>query len=79
MLPTSARVAQEVYEPLIGIQYPMGQWHIGTGSIREKGAMSTGLRFVQWVHHDTREVARVDVRDEFIAPSSHLVSLFSAG
>ena len=32
MLPTSARVAQEVYEPLIGIQYPMlcslknGRW-----------------------------------------------------
>ena len=25
MLPTSARVAQEVYEPLIGIQYPMLQ------------------------------------------------------
>ena len=42
MLPTSARVAQEVYEPLIGIQYPMlcglknGQWHIGTGSIRKQ-------------------------------------------
>ena len=41
MLPTSARVAQEVYEPLIGIQYPMlcscknGRWQIGTGSIRE--------------------------------------------
>ena len=28
MLPTSARVAQEVYEPLIGIQYPM---LVGTG------------------------------------------------
>ena len=58
LLPTSARVAQEVYEPLIGIQYPMlcgpknGQWHIGTVSIREQGAMATGLRFVNWVHHD---------------------------
>ena len=41
MLPTSARVAQEVYEPLIGIQYPMlcsrlgHTWQIGTTSIRE--------------------------------------------
>ena len=38
---SGARVAQEVYEPLIGIQYPMlcscknGRWQIGTGSIRE--------------------------------------------
>ena len=38
MLPTSARVAQEVCEPLIGIQYPMlcgfknGLWHIGRTS-----------------------------------------------
>ena len=36
MLPTSARVAQEVYEPLIGVHYPMlcnvknGNWQIGT-------------------------------------------------
>ena len=42
MLPTSARVAQEVYEPLIGIQYPMlcsrmgDTWQIGTTSIREE-------------------------------------------
>ena len=53
MLPTSARMAQEVYEPLIGIQCPMlcslknGQWHIGTGSIRKHEANTTGLRFVQ--------------------------------
>ena len=66
MLPTSARVAQEVYEPLIGIQYPMlcgpknGQWHIGTASIREKGAMATGLRFVNWVHHDHRDETRAE-------------------
>ena len=39
MLPTSARVAQEVYEPLIGIQYPMlcsrmgDTWQVGTTSI----------------------------------------------
>ena len=41
MLPTSARIAQEVYEPLIGIQYPMlrsrmgDTWQIGSTSIRE--------------------------------------------
>ena len=41
MLPTSARVAQEVYEPLLGIQYPMlcsrlgDTWQTGTTSIRE--------------------------------------------
>ena len=73
MLPTSARVAQEVYEPLIGIQYPMlcglkkGQWHIGTGSIRKHEARTTGLRFVQWVHHDTREAARDDPPPEATA------------
>ena len=66
MLPTSARVAQEVYEPLIGIQYPMlcscknEQWHIGTASIRESEEKPTGLRFVQWIHHDPREAARAD-------------------
>ena len=41
MLPTSARVAQEVYEPLIEIQHPMlcsrmeDTWQIGTTSIQE--------------------------------------------
>ena len=64
MLPTSARVAQEVYEPLIGIQYPMlcsvknGSWQKGTVSIREEGQLATGFRFVNWVHHDPREEAR---------------------
>ena len=29
MLPTSARVAQEVHEPLIGIQYPMLRSRMG--------------------------------------------------
>ena len=73
MLPTSARVAQEVYEPLIGIQYPMlcglknGQWHIGTGSIRKHEARTTGLRFVQWMHHDTQEAARADPPPEATA------------
>ena len=56
MLPTSARVAQEVYEPLIGIHYPMlctvknGNWQIGTGSIRAEDQLATGFRFVNWVH-----------------------------
>ena len=66
MLPTSARVAQEVYEPLIGIQYPMlcscknGRWQIGTGSIRLNEQKPTGLRFVQWIHQDPREATRAD-------------------
>ena len=56
MLPTSARVAQEVYEPLIGIHYPMlcnvknRNWQIGTGSIRAEACLATGFRFVNWVH-----------------------------
>ena len=56
MLPTSARVAQEVYEPLIGIHYPMlctvknSSWHIGTASIRANECLATGFRFVHWVH-----------------------------
>ena len=56
MLPTSARVAQEVYEPLIGIQYPMlcsrmgDTWQIGTTSIREDRKIASGLRFVHWCH-----------------------------
>ena len=56
MLPTSARVAQEVYEPLIGIHYPMlcnvknSNWQIGTGSIRAEARLATGFRFVNWVH-----------------------------
>ena len=56
MLPTSARVAQEVYEPLIGIHYPMlcnvknGTWQTGTSSIRAEDQLATGFRFVNWVH-----------------------------
>ena len=56
MLPTSARVAQEVYEPLIGIHYPMlcsvknCSWQIGTVSIRAEDRLATGFRFVNWVH-----------------------------
>ena len=56
MLPTSARVAQEVYEPLIGIQNPMlcsrmgDTWQRGTTSIREDQWIATGLRFVHWCH-----------------------------
>ena len=64
MLPTSARVAQEVYEPLIGIQYPklcsrMGDtWQIGTTSIREDQWIATGLRFVHWCHASPNVQAR---------------------
>ena len=56
MLPTGARVAQEVYEPLIGIHCPMlcnvqnHSWQIGTGSIRAEERLATGFRFVNWVH-----------------------------
>ena len=56
MLPTSARVSQEVYGPLIGIQYPMlrsrvqDTWQIGTASIRADHCVATGLRFVNWCH-----------------------------
>ena len=66
MLPTSARVSQEVYEPLLGIQYPMlcshrqGQWHIGTTSIRANDLAATGLRFVNWQHQDDHDAARAD-------------------
>ena len=64
MLPTSARVAQEVYEPLIGIQYPMlrsrigDTWQIGTTSIREDQRIATGLRFVHWCHNSPNLQAR---------------------
>ena len=53
MLPT---IAQEVYEPLIGIHDPMlcnvqnRSWQIGTGSIRAEDQLATGFRFVNWVH-----------------------------
>ena len=56
IVPTSARVAQEVYAPLIGIHYPMlcsvknCSWQIGTVSIREEDRLATGFRFVNWVH-----------------------------
>ena len=66
MLPTSARVAQEVYEPLIGIQYPMlcsrlgDTWQIGTASIREDQLVATGLRFVHWCHDSDNVDARKD-------------------
>ena len=49
MLPTSARVSQEVYGPLIGI-HPMlcsrvqDTWQIGTASIRADHCVATGLR-----------------------------------
>ena len=64
MLPTSANVAQEVCEPLIGIQYPMlcsrmgDTWQIGTTSIREDQRIATGLRFVHWCHASPNVQAR---------------------
>ena len=69
MLPTSARVAQEVYEPLIGIQYPMlcsrlgDTWQIGTTSIREDQKIASGLRFVQWCHASPNVDARKDPKN----------------
>ena len=45
-----------MYEPLIGIHYPMlcnvknHSWQIGTGSIRAEDQLATGFRFVNWVH-----------------------------
>ena len=69
MLPTSARVAQEVYEPLIGIQYPMlcsrlgDTWQIGAASIREDQLIASGLRFVQWRHASPNVDARKDPKN----------------
>ena len=63
MLPTSARVSQEVYEPLIGIQYSMlcsraqDTWQIGTASIRADQCVATGLRVVNWCHDSQSDEA----------------------
>ena len=70
MLPTSARVAQEVYEPLIGIQYPMlcsrmgDTWQIGTTSIREDHLIASGLRFVHWSHASPNVHARHNPKND---------------
>ena len=70
MLPTSARVAQEVYEPLIGIQYPMlcsrmgDTWQIGTTSIREDHKIASGLRFVHWCHASPNVQARQNPKND---------------
>ena len=70
MLPTSARVAQEVYEPLIGIQYPMlcsrmgDTWQIGTTSIREDHRIASGLRFVHWCHASPNVHARHNPKND---------------
>ena len=66
MLPTSARVSQEVFEPLIGTQYPMlcsrmhDTWQIGTASIRAGHCVATGLRFVNWRHESQSDEALHD-------------------
>ena len=70
MLPTSARVAQEVYGPLIGIQYPMlcsrmgDTWQIGTASIREDHKIASGLRFVHWCHASPNVQARQNPKND---------------
>ena len=69
-LPTSARVAQEVYEPLIGIQCPMlcsrmgDTWQIGTTSIRADHLIASGLRFVHWCHASPNVHARHNPRND---------------
>ena len=69
MLPTSARVAREVYEPKKKIQYPMlcsrlgDTWQIGTTSIREDHLIASGLRFVQWRHASPNVDARKDPKN----------------
>ena len=70
MLPTSARVAQEVYEPLIGIQYPMlrsrmgDTWQIGTTSIREDHKIASGLRFIHWRHASPNVQAKQNPKND---------------
>ena len=70
MLPTSARVPQEVYEPLIEIQYPMlcsrmgDTWQIGTTSIREDHRIASGLRFVHWCHASPNVHARHNPKND---------------
>ena len=62
--PHKRRVAQEVYEPLIGVHYPMlcnakkDNWQIGTGSIRAEGRLASGFRFVNWVHEASNPETR---------------------
>ena len=70
MLPTSARVAQEVYEPLTGIQYPMlcsrmgDTWQIGTTSIREDHKIASGLRFIHWCHASPNVQAKQNPKND---------------
>ena len=65
MLPTSARVAQE-----IGIQYPMlcsrmgDTWQIGTTSIREDHKIASGLRFVHWCHASPNVQAKQNPKND---------------
>ena len=70
MLPTSARVAQEVYEPLTGIQHPMlcsrmgDTWQIGTTSIRENHKIASGLRFIHWCHASPNVQAKQNPKND---------------
>ena len=70
MLPTSARVAQEVHEPLIGVQCSMlcsrmgDTWQIGTTSIREDHKIASGLRFVHWCHASPNVQAKQNPKND---------------
>eukprot|EP00435_Cladocopium_sp_Y103_P022259 s455_g5.t1 len=57
MMPTSSRVPQQVYELLIGVNYPElcqlqedGTATVGTGTRREDYTVPTGFRFIYWQH-----------------------------
>ena len=84
MLPTSARVSQEVYKPLIGIQYPMlrsrkqDDWQIGTTSIRANHQVATSLRFVNWHHSSPNDEAVTNPpANQTILTYNHLESQLS--
>lgn len=69
ILPTSSRVPQ-VYETVIGVQYPMlcnhgpTGWSAGTGTRRTDYSEPTGFRYIFW-DHDKRHVHEVN-RDDAI-------------
>eukprot|EP00435_Cladocopium_sp_Y103_P009300 s5039_g2.t1 len=62
MMPTSSRVPQQVYELLVGVNYPeLCQMNedrtmtIGTGTRREDYAVPTGFRYIYWQHDCQRQ------------------------
>lgn len=54
ILPTSSRAPQQIYEPVIAIQYPvlhrpsLTDWIIGTGTRRSDYTDPTGFRYIHW-------------------------------